>query len=264
MTADDEELAARCARFAIDLSVEASEAAAEHPWGFSILNPSIPLVWDANHLHVTDPGLGAAEIVSLADEILGDAGMSHRSVDFFDVEAGAAIAAEIERLGWEVGRTVDMVLEGEPGAARSDLEITRERQDDIEGLRRSLIRGDLEHLDSTKGETMVAQLLEWGHRLGRAGGDLWFAARGEDGSLASSCRLLGGGGVGQIEEVGTVRAAREKGLGGAVTAAAAQFSRSRSDDLTFITALADDWPRAMYERMGFRPVSTVWTFRRKP
>lgn len=236
--------------------------AAEHPWGVAALNPSIPNVWDANCLHVTDPELGADEIVAIADEVIGGAGMMHRSVDFFDFEAGARIAPEIERHGWEADRTIDMVLEGEPGTSGGAIPVERGRQAEIEPLRRRLIRGDIEEVDAARGEVMVEQLLEWARRLGSAGGDLWFTAD-EDGEPASSCRLFGLEGIGQVEEVGTIAAAREKGLGGAVTAAAARFSQSRGDDLTFITALADDWPRLMYERMGFRQVSTVWTFRRK-
>lgn len=262
--ADDRALGERCARFAIDLSVEASEAAAEHSWGISVLNPSIPLVWDANQLHITDPGLKGDEIVYLADEILGGAGMAHRSVNLYDEAAGERVAPAIERLGWKSERTIDMVLEGEPATGRRDVEVTQHPQDEIEGLRRRLITSDLEALASTKGDVMVAQLLEWGYCLARGGGDLWLAAAGDDGEPASSCRLLGRDGAGQIEDVGTIEHARERGLGGAVTAAAARLSIARGDDLTFITALADDWPRLMYERMGFRPVSIVWTFRRKP
>ena len=99
--------------------------------------------------------------------------------------------------------------------------------------------------------------------LGTAGGDRWFMARA-DGEPAACCRLLAGEGIGQVEDVGTLPAARERGLGRAVTLAAAEASAAEGNELTYLGALADDWPRLMYERLGFDEVGKSFIFRRTP
>ena len=69
-------------------------------------------------------------------------------------------------------------------------------------------------------------------------------------AAASSAR----DGIGQVEDVGTLPAARERGLGRAVTLAAARASAADGNELTYLGALADDWPRLMYAKLGFDEV----------
>lgn len=258
MAAEDRELAARGARFTIDLTAAASERAEAHDWGTAILNPSIPQAWDANHLHLTDPAMEAEDIVALADEIIGGTGMEHRSVLHFDDEAGQRLAPEMERLGWVAERNVGMVLEGDPRPGKRAIEVQRERLADIEDLRRG------EDPPDPSREVLEEHLLEWTRRTNAVGGDDWFTARGPGGERASSCQLFGRDGIGQIEDVATLESQENRGLGTAVTVAAAQASRARGDEITFLSALADDWPRRIYERIGFRPYGIAWGFRRMP
>ena len=112
-------------------------------------------------------------------------------------------------------------------------------------------------------EATVDQLIEWDRMLGRVAGDRWFVAEA-DGRPASCCRLLARDGTGQIEDVGTLPGARERGLGRAVTLAAAQASVAEGNELTYLGALADDWPRLMYERLGFEEIGETLGFRRLP
>ena len=41
-------------------------------------------------------------------------------------------------------------------------------------------------------------------------------------------------------------------------------SVERGDQLTFLVALVDDWPREMYRRLGFEAVGVVHRFRLSP
>ena len=41
-------------------------------------------------------------------------------------------------------------------------------------------------------------------------------------------------------------------------------SREAGHQLTFIVADADDWPRLLYEKLGFEPCGTLHVFRRAP
>lgn len=260
----DSELFEVCNRFSVGLSVAACEMPGEHEWGHSILTPSIPLVWDANNLLITDGSLSAHEIVALADDILGGAGLSHRSVDVTSFEAGKRLAPDFEALGWEAEPSIAMVLEGDPVPGKREVDVTERPLADILDLRRGMIGGEAPPPPvGTARATLVDQLIEWDRKLGAVAGDRWFTAD-HDGVLASACRLYGGEGIGQVEDVGTLTRARENGLGRAVTVAATRASLDRGDELTFITALENDWPKLIYDRIGFHTVGGVWTFRRKP
>ena len=90
--------------FEIELDRDACEQVAEHEWGASFLCPSIPLIWDANWVLIERPGMSAAEIAAVADEVIGGAGMEHRTVLVRDIEAAARLVADFEALGWSVER----------------------------------------------------------------------------------------------------------------------------------------------------------------
>jgi GNAT superfamily N-acetyltransferase len=116
----------------------------------------------------------------------------------------------------------------------------------------------------------VEQLLEYGRRLGEAGAVRWFVAPDEgsgaaDSSAASACCLLSdGAGIGQVEDVATLEAARGRGLATAVVDAARAASQAAGDATTFISADAADWPQFFYEKLGFVPVGDLHTLRRRP
>ncbi len=259
----DRDLADRCNRFSVELSLAACEVPGTHEWGHSVLTPSIPLVWDANNLLITDASLGADRIADLADEILGGAGLSHRSVDILDAEAGRRLAPDFEARGWEAEPSIAMVLEGEPVPGANPPEVTERPLEDIHDLRRAMIGGVETAPEGTARAALIEQLLEWDRLLGVVAGNRWFTAD-HAGAPASACRLYGRGDVGQVEDVGTLASARENGLGRAVTVGAARASLERGDTMTFITALANDWPKLIYDKIGFREIGGVWTFRRKP
>ena len=110
------------------------------------------------------------------------------------------------------------------------------------------------------------QLLEMHRWMGEAGGDRWFVANDDHGNPASACRLYEkeGTGLGQVEDVATLREARQRGLARAVVLAAIAASREAGHEHTFIAAVADDWPQLLYARLGFEPVGRLPWFRKKP
>ena len=44
--------------------------------------------------------------------------------------------------------------------------------------------------------------------------------------------------------------------------AAVAVSREQGNELTFLVALADDWPQELYRRLGFEPAGLIHRFRR--
>jgi RimJ/RimL family protein N-acetyltransferase len=109
---------------------------------------------------------------------------------------------------------------------------------------------------------LAAQLFEAKRRVAAAVPTRFFAAfAGSD--LAAYCELRSDGTTGQIEDVNTLGAHRGRGLGRAVVAKAMEEARSRCDVL-FIEALADDWPKELYRKLGFDILDERHLFLRPP
>jgi hypothetical protein len=238
-----------------------SERVEQHAWGRSLLSPSLDRVWDANCVVVERTGMDVDEIVAAADEEIGSFGMQHRTVVILEEADGRRLAQGFESLGWESEPSVYMTWERPPDREPA-VEVAECRQAEIEDLRRRLIRAELAAIGQ-ENDTVVEQLLEWDRRIGKVDGDRWFVAPA-DGDPASACRLLARDGIGQVEDVGTLAERREQGLARAVTLAAARASKRDGNELTYIGALANDWPRLLYAKLGFDEVGSVYDFKRKP
>ncbi|HJZ38656.1 MAG TPA: GNAT family N-acetyltransferase, partial [Solirubrobacterales bacterium] len=101
-------------------------------------------------------------------------------------------------------------------------------------------------------------------RYGEVAGDRWFVAPAE-GEPMSACHLLRDGkGIGQVEEVGTLAPARERGLAKAIVLAAIAAAQEAGDTTIFLTAEAADWPQLFYARLGFETVGEITVLRRRP
>jgi hypothetical protein len=228
--------------FELALDLRANEEVVEYEWGRASLSPSLPLAWDANWALVERSGMTPAEVVAVADEAL--AGYGHRAMAIRDEAEGERLASEIGAMpGWEAERNLYMLLGEEDGKGAGP---TRETPlSGCEDLRRELIRGEFP-ADTEDLEETADQLLEMGRRTGEAGGDRWFVAPPEE--PAAACCLLSGGEIGQVEDVGTLAAA----------------SRGAGHRHTFIVADADDWPRLLYEKLGFEVCGILHILRKPP
>jgi ribosomal protein S18 acetylase RimI-like enzyme len=134
---------------------------------------------------------------------------------------------------------------------------------EIEGLRRAITIEESIPNDIPQPEETAEQLLELDRRYGVAGGDRWFAAPAE-GEPLSCCRLLRGGGVAQVEDVGTLSRGRERGYAKAVIGAAIAAARAEAAATIFLIADAADWPQLLYGRLGFETVGEITILRRRP
>jgi ribosomal protein S18 acetylase RimI-like enzyme len=110
---------------------------------------------------------------------------------------------------------------------------------------------------------LVDQLAGRDERVAAATAERRFVVQ-VDGVPVAWCRLYAGDGIGQVEQVTTHPHHRNRGYARAVVSAAAAASYDRGDELTFLVALADDWPQQLYRRLGFEPVGVLTRFRRVP
>ncbi len=253
--------------FALALDERVCDEVRIEPWGRAFLTRSTALIWDANRVAIERPGTELEEVVAIADEVLGGAGLTHRKVCLADEAEGRRLGGRLEAdparwPGWEVERARFMVWRG--GTVASPPVGAREaRLAEIEGLRRTLLTEEAVPSGVAEPEATVAQLLELDRRYGEAAGDRWFVAPAEGDPMAA-CRLLRAGGIGQVEDVGTRFHARERGYATAIVRAAVAASRAAGDATTFLTADAADWPQLLYSRLGFEAVGGLTVLRRRP
>jgi GNAT superfamily N-acetyltransferase len=249
--------------FELALDEQVCDEVHRESWGRLFLTASMPLIWDANWVGIEQTGLSVDQVVAIADDALGGEGLGHRTIALLDEADGRRLGEEIEAAAarwprWEVERTRYMLWRG--GEVES--EVAREvRLDEIEALRRAIIAESMP--PGGGGQAGIDQLFESDRRYGIAAGDRWFVAPVE-GEPQSACRLLRGGGIGQVEEVGTLTPARERGYAKAVVTTAVAAAQAAGDQAIFLTAEAADWPQLFYARMGFETVGDLTVLRRRP
>jgi GNAT superfamily N-acetyltransferase len=250
----------RLLEFELALDQRANEEVVEYDWGHAFLSPTLPLAWDANWALIERAGMTATEVIAAADESL--AAYEHRAVAIADETEGARLAPEIKAIpGWDGEENLYMLWQGDGGDLETNRDVIETPLSGCEDLRRELIRGefppDLENLEET-----ADQLLEMGRRCSAGGGDRWFVAPPEQ--PASACCLLSAGEIGQVEDVGTLTSARGQGLAQAVILAAIAASREAGHRHTFIVADAEDWPRLLYQKLGFEACGALHVLRKAP
>jgi GNAT superfamily N-acetyltransferase len=225
---------------------------------WTVLTPRWPSSFATNCVVVRrDPG--GDELVAWADEHLGGAGLSHRYVsaycDLTEPTRQALVAA-----GYELTQLVEMALPlpavVAPGAARAELVDLRETgrlhrvlwtDEWMPGIAESEVTQLVERrLDEGAGET-----LSWAVRDPAASHPV-------SGDLVASTDLCLRGWTGEIDAVATLTAFRGKGYAAALMASAIEAATARGCTHVVLSALAEDWPRAWYSRLGFVEVGVAW------
>lgn len=252
------ELLRRLVEFELSLERDSSEIVEEFDWGRLIHNPEMPAMYAGNYLDVRSTDLDADALAALADDVQGPLdGIEHRDVVPADPAHGERLVQGFEALeGWDVVRTLYMVRTREPDReVGSAIEVERPAAAEV---RRAVAENDPNILQEAVEQRFIRD-----ERLDSVGNGRWFASPA-DGPPEASCVLYGRDGIGQIETVGTTPSSRGRGLASTVIIAAAEASRERGDELTFIVADADDWPWKLYERLGFDRIGEFCSFLRKP
>jgi hypothetical protein len=233
-----------------------ADSADPHPAGAVLLTPSLPRVWVLNRLIVirepdAEGTLEAEALAAEASRLVAGKGERHVRITVHDDTLGARLAPRFTALGWSAERDLVMVDSGSrdaDGAAG----LVAVASDADAGRMMARIRADHPYGDSPDA---VEQLAAYDRRCWEAFDGRLFLAPAEEPVAAAELRRLDG--IGEIAMVETIRAGRRSGLGTAVVLAALAASRG-VDEMTFLQADADDWPRDWYERLGFETVGAVW------
>jgi ribosomal protein S18 acetylase RimI-like enzyme len=230
-------------------------------WGTGVFDRRRPLVWDANYVRAERTAeLEAAYLAGLAEPLFAERGIRHRMVVLPDEREGKRLAPAFDALGWLPRHEVVMVSRSQPaapkhpveeasvaevGKARREVELAEPPGDADPAILPSL----LDQLRSR--DDLVAEVVD----------ERRFAVL-VDGEPVAFCELYSHDGIGQVELVTTRPEHRNRGYGRAIVSAAAAASRDQGNQLTFLVALADDWPQQLYRRLGFEPAGLIHRFRR--
>lgn len=219
--------------------------------GWVVSTPSLPFVWGVNHVRVALP-LTFEALVELADEQL--AGSRYVQIGIENQDAGPHLEEEFAAAGWKTEREVYMVLAASPDR-EADTSIVVDAGEDemLEVMKRW-------HGEDELSAVGLAQLVEYSRREARACGDRLLGVRSDDGQLVAISKLRTDGSTAQVEDVYTVPEARGRGFARALVSRAAELALDAGNDLIFISADDNDWPKQLYARIGFRALGRVWQF----
>jgi ribosomal protein S18 acetylase RimI-like enzyme len=243
---------ARIHRFEREVEMAGTETV-ESPLGVGVLTPELPLPHDSNYL-LLERRASAEEAIAEAERILGTDERRSRVIITFDEGLGERLRPEFTARGWQTMRHVFMVQRREPEKT-ADLSLVQEvgEADLRPGRRRAILGYDWSYPE------LAEQILDRKLRLAERAEVRFFGVE-VDGKIVAWTDLYVAQGVAQVEDVATREDHRGKGYATAVVLRAVEEGRKAGADLVFLVADDEDWPKALYSRLGFDEVGLLHKF----
>jgi GNAT superfamily N-acetyltransferase len=249
----------RCLAFLRDHAFSVSRTGPAARFGTALLYEELPNVWSLNYLFA-DRELEVAtaeDLAAEADRLLGGAGLRHRKVEVLDQWHGARLAGQFRELGWHVERDLVMPHRREPDR---DVDTSNVQELSAEELAPAWVEGL--RPDFGANDDVIAQLVHYRQVLADKAGARFFAARAE-GRIVAHCDLYSNGHTAQIESVMTLEQFRNQGFASSLVMAALDAANAAGCTLSFLLADEADWPKQLYNRLGFESVGAVYEFTRR-
>ena len=225
-------------------AVERVEPLPALPGAFLLTTPSLPRVWELN-LVLAPAGSGAETAIDLADAAEAEAGLAHRKLRFDGAAAVEPLRAAAQVRGWALDR--ELVMVHEPGATAPARRGRVEELDPdaLAAAEDQFLAAEPYGADPELRRQLVAQHARWARGV-RAAVGLGIM---EGGLAVAWCRCYDDGALFELDDVGVLPGRRGAGLGRELimgVVAAAPPGRT-----PFLLADANDWPRHLYDRLGF-------------
>ncbi|MEX5720964.1 GNAT family N-acetyltransferase [Geodermatophilus maliterrae] len=234
---------------ALSLSLRTRRAAEvrDVPGGVAVLDPRFRCSRDDNRLVLWEP-VAAATVAAAAT----GAGLPHPAATLTWTGADG-VAADLAGRGWQVEQVLVMARSATPPLPGRRAEEVDQRA--VHALWEAGWRRDLAGEPDL--DEVVAQLVGREHRNDAVVAVTDLAVR-EEGRVVAAGQLRVDGATAAVESVVTEPAARGRGHGDAVLAAALDRAAASGCDLVVLEAAADDWPWHWYARRGFDTVGSTW------
>jgi len=247
----------RCIAMLREIDRRAAGRGVPFRFGTAYLRDELPNVWSRNYLSLerADDDASAELLAAEADRVLGGAGIAHRKVEVVDGEAGARLAPGFAKLGWRVECDVVMVASRAPDREADPSVVEEVRPEELEA-----VWAESQHSDVDVGDDAVIRQLAHGKRVLASAIDVRFFGARAEGETGAYCELYSVDGTGQIENVLTLERFRNRGLARALVLRALEASLEQGNDLTFLLADRDDWPKQLYRKLGFDEIGVVYDF----
>jgi GNAT superfamily N-acetyltransferase len=222
--------------------------------GVVVLHERLPRLHHLNAVLLDAPlsdGLSSARaIAGLADAQLGHLG--HRHVVLDDAAAAERLAPGLLADDWTRDRVVYMAMHRGPGGRPTAHPTRALSEDEVEALQLTMLAEDAPG-DAAVATALARQLVA-GQSALRAGTRSLCLAAFDGARPVSSATLFlqhASGGLAMIDEVGTLRAHRERGFARAAISAAIDAAIDAGCEEIVVPADADDWPQLLYAKLGF-------------
>ncbi len=221
-------------------------------WGAVITDSRFPAIWDANYARIDVPAedLSAAEIQESLIPAMKAAGARMMHVVSFHPQETTAVLTELSTRGHKLGW--DLVMRAAGPLRSSDISVDIDVVEVAWGpeLRDAVIES-LELFDVAD-PVAVSQLLRQEDEVLIPAGTRWFAVRDREGKIVSLAALLVLEGVGYLDNVATLPAARRKGYAGALAMRCRQEAVSAGASSVCLLVDPDQTSvMGIYERAGF-------------
>jgi RimJ/RimL family protein N-acetyltransferase/predicted GNAT family acetyltransferase len=222
------------------LQLAAAERRVPTAHGVGLFADSVPSVYDANYLSIETLGVDPNAVATEADATMEP--YHHRRVilELGDDATAAALARH------DYLRSTHLVF---AHAREPDRLVDTSMVQEVEFDRLVPARTATTVAEPWGDDEIAAQLNEAKRLIMRAIATRFFAAV-VGSEIAAYCEVRSDGRTAQIEDVEAVHAYRGRGLGRAIVQFALDEAR-RQHDVVFLEALADDWPRLLYAKLGF-------------
>jgi ribosomal protein S18 acetylase RimI-like enzyme len=250
-----QEVLPRVLAFQEELARRSAQTLVTIPGGFAVLNDRYPASYEHNQVYVTGSVAGTSALRGEADRLLRT--RRHRYLTVLRDRVGRALATGMLAAGYEQDHIVVMALAGAPPPPPAGVRVERVP---LEALREAVTRSWTDQYPSAT-DSVRTQLFE--RRFATAAAcELSSHVVRVNGSVVSWCHLYRLGDRAQVESVNTLPEWRDRGFAKAVVLDATAAALEQACDLVFLVADREDWPRYLYERLGFATIGEQHSFLR--
>jgi GNAT superfamily N-acetyltransferase len=228
-------------------------------WGTAFFNRELPLIYDVNYLRVERQGSPSAdELLAETERCMALRGLRHRKLVIDDETQAKPLLPDFAALGWEINTLLVMVHRREP---RREPTVA---VDEIAPAVHTAARNEFNRREPyfEGDENVLLQMRDMARLHFKVTDKRCFAAYAGD-TIASICELYSDGVTAQIEDVSTLEGYRGRGLATSVVLRALQEAYTHGHEFVFLVADDDDWPKELYEKIGFDPVGRTYQFLRR-